>query len=194
MDKLVLKHGLNGVDVGKTKIISANLIPVAMVAKRGEWRFQAAGGLFVELVSVVLLLLCRSNQIVVILIIFLISAVTPWLAIRSYYEIRRKGSEYLILVQPTAPDSSVVHELVHLHLGHLKQEICRWRLILASPLGPLASVVSSLGFNECEARVYVRKTLKVEEERHWMLPGGAVFVTLFLAVYAVLLIWLFWPF
>ena len=91
------------------------------------------------LLALLLVLFARSvplGSVPDLLVALVSSFLISWFGFRLYYDFRFGGSERMILVPPTANDYVLLHELLHVHLGHIKKMSVARRLLAMSPLGP----------------------------------------------------------
>jgi hypothetical protein len=138
--KLIQEHNLNATGV---LVVSSWVNPVPMVLHRSS-RFTEFGDITF---AIVLLLVARASSVGMFgdLVISTISgASVSWFLFRIYYDIRFFKAERMILLPPNVDDNVLLHELLHVHLGHIEQMSLRHQLLALSPLGPLEYILRDL--------------------------------------------------
>ena len=136
---LIQEHSLKA--VGTPLVISSWVNPVPMVLHYSS-RFTEFGDVTLALL---LLLLAKTLPLGVLgdlFAAFVSSVSLAWFLFRLYYDARYfKGVERMILLPPNSNDNTLLHELLHIELGHIRQMPLWQRLLAESPLGPLEYAV-----------------------------------------------------
>ena len=131
-DALAAEHHL---DVGSIKVVASWFNPVPMVVHRSS-RMTEMGDV---LLALVLILIARSFPLGAasdLAVALVCSFLFSWFGFRVYYDFRFGQSERMILIPPTASDHVLLHELLHVHLGHIRKRSVAHRLLAMSRLGP----------------------------------------------------------
>lgn len=107
---------------------------------------------------------------------------------RLYHEIKWGKYSYLVLLPLTAPKSSVLHELVHIDLGHFGRPGVPEKAARLTPMGPLVAAIKGR-HKEREAIEKTNELLRKRVRPFFRLPGSAFLMVSVLSGVALIL-WL----
>lgn len=177
------------VQVSGTEVIAASPNIIPMVLHRSS-RFTVVGDLTLAMVMLAIARFVVTSFLVIFFCSVLASGLLYWFSFRAYYDLRTFHSERLILLPPNAGDNVLLHELLHVHLGHIKPMDLSKRILAMTPLGPF---------------LFWRRAVHIESEvtkemtrRGWKNPGpvdffrspplGIIPLTVFMIVGSLILI------
>lgn len=137
---LIREHNLG---VSSTVVVASWFNPIPMVLHRSS-RMTELGDFSLALVLIFFARFIQFGLIFDDAVALASSFLFSWFAFRVYYDFRFGGSERMILMPPTAGDEALLHELLHVHLGHINRMSVVHRLLAISPLGPLEYGIRAL--------------------------------------------------
>ena len=132
---LIQEHSLNS--VGTPLVISSWVNPVPMVLHCSS-KFTEFGDVTLALLLLLLARILPLGILGDVFVAFASSFSLAWFLFRFYYDVRYfEGVERMILLPPNSNDNTLLHELLHIEQGHIRQMPLWHRLLALSPLGPL---------------------------------------------------------
>ena len=132
---LVQEHNLKS--AGSPLVISSWVIPVPMVLHHSS-KFTEFGEVTLALALFLLSRLVPLGPIVNLFVALAIAVSLSWFLFRLYYDVRYfKQTERMILLPPNANDNTLLHELLHIELGHISPMSSKRKILAISPLGPI---------------------------------------------------------
>jgi hypothetical protein len=112
---------------------SPNIIP--MVLHRSS-RFTVIGDVTLALVVLAIARFVVTSFLTIIIAAVVASGLLYWFSFRIFYDLRHFSDERVILLPPNASDGVLLHELLHVHLRHIKPMRPASRALAMTPLGP----------------------------------------------------------
>lgn len=139
-DALIKEHRL---DVTSTVVIASWFNPVPMVMHRTA-RLTESGDVTLSIVLVAITKLYALGFFANAAIALTCSLLISWFIFRIYYDFRFRAFERMILLPPTADNDTLLHELLHIHQGHIKRMSAASRILAVSPAGPFEFGIRAL--------------------------------------------------
>lgn len=129
---LVIGHSLN---VEGTDVIASSLTPIPITLHRSS-RYTVIGDLTLAMVVLVAVRIFFFDMPAVVVGSIIASGLLYWSIFRMYYDIRKFKRERLILMPPNLDNRILLHELLHVSLGHIRPMSLKARIIAMTPIGP----------------------------------------------------------
>lgn len=119
----------------RTRVIAAWLSVIPMTLHRSS-RFTVVGDLTLAIVILTAARIITANFLIIFAPIVAASVLLYWFFFRTYYDLRYFSNERLILLPPNSTDDILLHELLHVHLGHIRPMGVGSRVLAMTPIGP----------------------------------------------------------
>jgi hypothetical protein len=102
-------------------------------------RFTGLGDLTLAIVILIVARITTANLLVMFVPVVAASGLLYWFFFRTYYDLRYFSDERLVLLPPNASDGILLHELLHVHLGHIRPMGVGSRVLAMTPIGPFVA-------------------------------------------------------
>ncbi len=178
---LIAEHHLAVSDIS---VVSSWLNPVPMVVHRSS-RCTEFGSLTLAITLILVARLFRLGLVGDVVVATVCSVSISWFAFRTYYDVKFPRTERIVLIPPTADDDTLLHELLHVHLGHIKRMSTVARILAISPVGPVEYGFRALRHDYGGEGVVEELHDRTKAKSHYLLvsPGLVTFLSMTLILF-----------